>query len=1522
MPKCKNDEESSYTGKEPSPKGKGYSAKKEKIGTKKRGRDGNIWIVKKRVNGIKSWARFSTKKKIIKKKGYMIKKGGNSHLYYEVKKDDGYECNIEVRSYEDDPLINIFDCKLLTFDLSEILFKHCDSDDFQEFQIIDINSLLLITKINEGIKYYLQNNKTEFNLSIIDRINNSNVWVFYLFKLGDGSSIEEIHLKQSKGDRKPSIVKNIILKRKEPLQSNALQSNALQSKEIFKESFKILNIPRIQDKTIMAKIYDFNLKIFVEETEGIDFTTITKNTPAQFNMGGGIPEYKKGDKIFPDRQDSFHLMKEKLYNKIKSVLSKESNYNSHTFERPLYFIGGYDNDISENYFERNLWTETFQKGIPNREIKDMYWSIGQAFLNSLLFNVHWSGPAHAMQRLPYVISTVIVFKILEQPDTDYVNTFNHDSYSIPDNCTDYNKICGRKGYKFKNASSADLPDAYIFRPDTMIKLKLVPKYIFRFINDFSADKEINKNIFSIFDLFELDSIRFKYYKDSESKEFKEFDPNCFGSNILLEILHKSIFLYYTNYDKSKYMKNSSDYLEITGIESQTQGQTQVRGHDPTIRYVQIDENDNGELSIYIRLFKTDTEFSIAIVKPSVKALSIKKDSLDKKIAAEAAEAAEAVNTFESVTLDKKLSDAGINLQNDINQLLFEWYQKASYKKPDNPNKFFDSTNVSLIDILYPAGCPIKGKYLEETIHEMKYLLKYNSDWGLGITMKGLNILWTIKPYIILCAAFTNYKDNSFWYLSLKHEIFNITLTYISRSFLNSLDKETLQTGLTKALQDENLSGLKGVNNNELPRWWLHNHKVYTESQPIQYIIKPTTEKECVINSLIACFGYNDIRFGLDDLYNKYIAFLLKCDSTTKDIYTKQLKALTSNNNVIYYNYERMGQESITLTVASIANELFERLYKILQTQLVENQGEIQIIRQKTIDFCTGIKLNWFLEDNQALLTEGKAGIGNLIKTNEEMCKFTDSSCILSSYHPYFIQLLKTIRTNDRYREYLKNVKNVTQMIQRLIYNRPLSFVGPEDRDRGMTRPGNKDALNNVAGEFDPYLCDGRDEKYELISLAALLGCWSLTPIIHSGIKSMPGSKNDLNLNRERENKFFTDNKKDGNYNTTAYVCGLVGARFEKSNQMEDAYIRESPAKNNPIHEGLRKFFEYKISLNKNKYQHTYNGSQSAINKRNLYRERIRFTFEIFLAQCYNTSINKKQKICPVFTGLGAGVWADDSGIKPSIPDIIEDSILSILTDNPHYLEEFPAIRLSSIGEYTDIDGPDIQSGIPLRDLKLGSISEEFNNKYRVKYPHLFNGDFKIFHTHWCKKEPEPSTPPKKTSPQSFLTQEELKQLIGDSGGSGNNLKEAFLFAWDGNSFVGNEYWYKYMDGSGDPVTISSCCLGQLCNPFINDKMLKSTEPQVSKEIDVSSGEATNIYFIKVENAEGSPFKCIDVKNIFIEKVIDELTENKLHTIFHPINEPLINLDCIVFNGKNLIYHDGYYKTYGIILNHNREEITL
>ena len=62
MPPCKNDNTKTFKGTEPSPKGLGYCAHSEKIGTIKKGKDGNEWIIIKSSNNVKKWIKNNPKR--------------------------------------------------------------------------------------------------------------------------------------------------------------------------------------------------------------------------------------------------------------------------------------------------------------------------------------------------------------------------------------------------------------------------------------------------------------------------------------------------------------------------------------------------------------------------------------------------------------------------------------------------------------------------------------------------------------------------------------------------------------------------------------------------------------------------------------------------------------------------------------------------------------------------------------------------------------------------------------------------------------------------------------------------------------------------------------------------------------------------------------------------------------------------------------------------------------------------------------------------------------------------------------------------------------------------------------------------------------------------------------------------------------------------------------------------------------------------------------------------------------------
>ena len=182
---CKNDKKKKYKGTEPSPKGLGYCAHGEKEGKKRKGRDGNKWVIKKVSNGSLRWFKVNNIEKIKKQLDNKIYKWwlklatGEFIIIYKNKKYKNIKSNKKTYIAKSKDITN----KLINFgndnNVEAILWSSQSRDILENFinYLVykipkkELNKILNLKKtkdyfINNYKKYFIKN-KLETNKDYI-----------------------------------------------------------------------------------------------------------------------------------------------------------------------------------------------------------------------------------------------------------------------------------------------------------------------------------------------------------------------------------------------------------------------------------------------------------------------------------------------------------------------------------------------------------------------------------------------------------------------------------------------------------------------------------------------------------------------------------------------------------------------------------------------------------------------------------------------------------------------------------------------------------------------------------------------------------------------------------------------------------------------------------------------------------------------------------------------------------------------------------------------------------------------------------------------------------------------------------------------------------------------------------------------------------------------------------------------------------------------------------------------------------
>jgi len=167
----------------------------------------------------------------------------------------------------------------------------------------------------------------------------------------------------------------------------------------------------------------------------------------------------------------------------------------------------------------------------------------------------------------------------------------------------------------------------------------------------------------------------------------------------------------------------------------------------------------------------------------------------------------------------------------------------------------------------------------------------------------------------------------------------------------------------------------------------------------------------------------------------------------------------------------------------------------------------------------------------------------------------------------------------------------------------------------------------------------------------------------------------------------------------------------------------------------------------------------------IYKQRILFIVEPFLLEANERGEREGKQVYVHAVGLGLGVWQISNEQAKWMMDVYAEAI------RKHRLPHIADVDFSWFPDGSHCGG------------KIDGEDLEDANKNKIKI-------------HFSKRDPA----------------EKLQ------GPNENKLLVA-MYAWDGNSFPGNEYWRGMLHASGDPAAACCSTIAELQNPYINVQFL-------------------------------------------------------------------------------------------------------
>lgn len=363
--------------------------------------------------------------------------------------------------------------------------------------------------------------------------------------------------------------------------------------------------------------------------------------------------------------------------------------------------------------------------------------------------------------------------------------------------------------------------------------------------------------------------------------------------------------------------------------------------------------------------------------------------------------------------------------------------------------------------------------------------------------------------------------------------------------------------------------------------------------------------------------------------------------------------------------------------------------------------------------------------------------------------------------------------------------NAEGLVQRLIKMRPIVFFKGTDhfvlRSTPLTcRPGGK-KWHNVANipnkkqNDHPFLCGYI--SYDEMLLSALVNMSTPTFYVSDG-----SQKNPIALPTR---PFIPE----------GVLCGIVGARLTKRGFMENRFVfprNENDKSFFDVHHSdqfwVEKVFpeafpekkiptEKEIRMKPSLYGQIYKDGINVV----YFKKRLAMTVVPFLKEAERRGVEKERQVVASVPGIGSGVWRGSVDSR-----VIVDLIVTVILE--YFDNDFDVTNLSYlVALYPPETNLKVyQSFKPSKQISSISI-DELHSTVTV----AFKGQSEVLTIY---------------NRPRFVAQilpEKFKHCLSVAA-----------YAWDGNSYPGNNYWVDSFS-SFDPQAILCSCLGQFQNPEVN-----------------------------------------------------------------------------------------------------------